>query len=156
MRISQSGAMMSQIRLIGNRIFERILDNSGVDAFTGPQGRILSVVWEDDGITVSGIAEKTGLARSTLTAMLDGMENADLIVRKRSDIDRRAVNVYLTEKAKELKSRYEQVSAKMTSVHFRGFTDEEIRIFEQSLYRILNNVKEEYENVQNINAQSDQ
>ncbi len=36
MRISRSGDYIAQIRLIGGRVFEKLLDASGADTFNGP------------------------------------------------------------------------------------------------------------------------
>ena len=41
MRISRSGDYIAQIRLIGGRVFEKLLAESGADTFNGPQGKIL-------------------------------------------------------------------------------------------------------------------
>ena len=143
MRISRSGAWMSQIRHISGRIFERILAKSGVDAFNGPQGRILDVLWVEDGIPAKEISRRTALASSTLTSMLDRMEAQGLIRREASAKDRRVTLICLTDEARRLKGKYEEVSAEMSEIYFRGFSDEEVEKFEGALLRILENLKEE-------------
>ena len=37
---------MSRIKQAGGRLFERLLRESGVEAFNGAQGRILYVLWQ--------------------------------------------------------------------------------------------------------------
>lgn len=143
MRISRSGAWMSQIKHISGRIFERILAKSGVDAFNGPQGRILDVLWVEDGIPAKEISRRTGLASSTLTSMLDRMEAQGLIRREASANDRRVTLICLTDEARRLEGKYEEVSAEMSEIYFRGFSDEEVEKFEGALLRILENLKEE-------------
>lgn len=143
MRISRSGEMISQIRNIGGRVFERLLTESGVSAFTGPQGRILDALWKGDDIPVKEIAARTGLAPTTLTTMLDYLQKAGLICRVPGHPDRRTVHIRLTGKARELQTAYEQLSAKMTDVYFKDFSDDEIDLFESMLARVLRNVKEE-------------
>jgi len=147
MKNSRSGAMMSQIKHIGGRIFERILSQSGIDAFNGPQGRILDALWQKDGVPAREIAEKTGLARNTLTSMLDNMERSGLISRTPGKEYRRTILIHLTEKSRVLREKYEEVSLTMTQVYFAGFSDEEISAFESMLDRILKNVKEADKNV---------
>lgn len=147
MKLSRSGSLMSQIRHIGGRVFERILQRSGVDAFNGPQGRILDALWQEDGVPVREISVKTGLAGSTLTSMLDRLEKAGLIRRMPSAEDRRVTLIFLTEQAKKLQRQYEAVSMKMNEVYFSGFTDGEIEALEGYLERILTNVKEADKNV---------
>lgn len=146
MRISRSGALMSQIRHISGRVFERILAKSGVDAFNGPQGRILDVLWQEDGISLREISNRTSLASSTLTSMIDRMEGQGLLRRAPSPADRRVTLIYLTDEARRLREKYEDVSAEMSEIYFRGFSDTEIEKFEKALQRILENLKEEDKN----------
>ena len=146
MRISRSGALMSQIRHISGRVFERILAKSGVDAFNGPQGRILDVLWQEDGISLREISNRTSLASSTLTSMIDRMEGQGLLRRAPSPVDRRVTLIYLTDEARRLREKYEDVSAGMSEIYFRGFSDTEIEKFEKALQRILENLKEEDKN----------
>ena len=141
MRISRSGEYIHQIKHVGGRVFERLLLESGVDAFNGPQGKILDALWQEDGLPARTLAERTGLAGSTLTSMLDRMEAAGLVARQRSTEDRRVVRVFLTGQARDLQADYEAVSARMTDIYFQGFTPREICAFEDALRRVLDNVK---------------
>ena len=142
MRISRSGDYIAQIRLIGGRVFEKLLAASGTDAFNGPQGKILDALWQKDGLSAHEIGQRTGLANSTLTSMLDRMENAGLVERSRSQEDRRIVRVFPGPKAHQCREQYTAVSEEMTRIYFRGFTDEEISSFEKALLRVLENVRE--------------
>lgn len=146
MRISRSGDWISQIKHLGGRIFEKILVKSGVDAFNGPQGRILDVLWLEDGISAKELSKRTSLAGSTLTSMLDRMEAQNLVRRAPSPTDRRAVLIFLTDEARRLKGKYDEVSAEMTEIYFRGFSDSEVEQFENALQRVLENLKEEDKN----------
>ena len=142
MRISRSGDYIAQIRLIGGRVFEKLLTDSGTDAFNGPQGKILDALWQKDGLSANEIGKATGLANSTLTSMLDRMETAGLVKRVRSEEDRRVVRIYLDDKAQECKKLYKKVSEEMTSIYFQGFQEKEIEEFEHYLLRVLQNVRE--------------
>ena len=142
MRISRSGDYIAQIRLIGGRVFEKLLSASGADTFNGPQGKILDALWQQDGLSANEISQRTGLANSTLTSMLDRMENAELVKRNRSTDDRRVIRVFLGPKAQKCKDQYIAVSEKMTDIYFRGFTEDEITSFEDALRRVLENVRE--------------
>jgi len=142
MKISRSGDYIAQIRLIGGRVFEKLLSASGADTFNGPQGKILDALWQEDGLSANEIGRRTGLASSTLTSMLDRMENAGLVKRSRSAGDRRVVRVFLGPGTQVCKEQYTTVSQQMTDIYFRGFTDEEIISFENALMRVLENVRE--------------
>lgn len=141
--ISNAGFLISQIKAVGGRVFERLLTQEGVSEFNGAQGKILYVLWQKDNIPIAELSKSVGLAKTTLTSMLDRMEASGLIVRTRSREDRRLILISLTDKAGKLNTKYEEVSARMTDVYFKGFRDEEIRRLESNLKRILENVKEE-------------
>ena len=137
---SYGGFLVSKIKQIQGRVFEKLLSEYGIDEFNGAQGRILFVLWDDDNITISDLAEKTGLAKTTLTSMLDRLEAGGHIRRVSEPSDRRRINIALTETSRNLKSQYDEVSMRMNDIFYDGFRDDEIIRFEKSLARILNNL----------------
>ena len=139
---TKGGFLISRIKQTGTRIFDRMLATSGIDSFNGAQGRILYVLWQNDDISISRLSSQTSLANTTLTAMLDRMENIGLIVRKPDPKDRRNRLIALTEKAKSLQDDYTKISQKMNEIYYTGFTEAEIMQFESYLQRILNNLEE--------------
>lgn len=140
---TKGGFLISRIRQMGTRIFDRMLAASGIDAFNGAQGRILYVLWQNDAISISSLAAQTSLANTTLTAMLDRMENIGLVARKPDPGDRRNRLIVLTEKAKSLQDAYTKISQKMNEIYYDGFTETEIVQLESYLQRILNNLEKE-------------
>ena len=140
---TKGGFLISRIKQTGTRIFDRMLANSGIDEFNGAQGRILYVLWQNDEISISSLSAQTSLANTTLTAMLDRMENSGLIIRKFDPKDRRNRLIVLTEKAKSLKDDYTRISEKMNEIYYTGFTETEIVQFESYLQRILDNLEKE-------------
>ncbi|MCM1165406.1 MAG: MarR family transcriptional regulator [Lachnospiraceae bacterium] len=126
-----------------------MLDENGISEFNGAQGRILFVLWEQDNIPISALSERTGLAKTTLTGMLDRLEGSGHIRRAPDASDRRAVRICLTERAEALREKYERVSAMMNEVFYNGFSDGEIQAFEEGLGKILKNlIEKENENGQ--------
>ena len=65
------GFLVTKIKQLGDRIFERILLKKGIDAFNGAQGRILYALWQEDGVPIKTVSEKCGLAITSLTTMLE-------------------------------------------------------------------------------------
>lgn len=139
---TQGGFLISQIKQISGRIFERLLVEAGVDAFNGAQGRILYVLWQGDDIPIVALSRKTGLAKTTLTSMLERMENASLIVREYDPSDGRKVRITLTDEARKLSDAYDRVSREMNERYYAGFSHEEVATFENTLRRILTNLYE--------------
>ena len=106
---TQGGFLITRIKQVGGRVFERILSEKNIDAFNGSQGRILYILWQKDGVPISELSKETGLATTTLTSMLDRMEAANLIYRDRGDKDRRKILIFLTEEAKGLETEIDVV-----------------------------------------------
>lgn len=138
---TQAGFLISQIKQIGGRVFEKILAQEQIDEFNGAQGKILYVLWQKDHISIVELSKSVGLAKTTLTSMLDRMEENGLIKRLPDANDRRKSILVLTEQARGLQEKYEQVSQEMNDIYYQGFREEEIMEFEQYLHRILDNIK---------------
>lgn len=139
---TQGGFLMTQITQISGRIFERMLTNAGVEEFNGAQGRILYVLWQEDDISIVELSRKTSLAKTTLTSMLERMEQADLIRRVPDPSDKRRIRVSLTDTARKLNDDYNKISQEMNEVYYAGFSEKEIHAFEKNLQKILSNLIE--------------
>ena len=138
---TKGGFLISRIKQVGGRLFDRMLANANIDAFNGAQGRILYVLWRGDGLTISQISAQTSLANSTLTSMLDRMEQSGLIRREASPTDRRALLIRLTDKVKALQQDYDRISQQMNELYYLGFSEDEVRQFEGYLQRVLDNLQ---------------
>jgi DNA-binding MarR family transcriptional regulator len=140
---THGGFLISQIHQLQGREFEKMLKEIGLDAFNGAQGRILYVLWERDKLSITEISHLTSLAKTTLTSMLDRMEESGLVVRIPDTINRRQIFVSITEKAKEYREIYDQVSEKMNKLFYQNFKENEIVNFENTLNRIIHNLEKQ-------------
>lgn len=118
-----------------------MLKDSGIEAFNGAQGRILYVLWEHEKLSITDIGRLTSLAKTTLTSMLDRMEESGLVKRIPDKKNRRQIFVSITEKAKGYREMYDRVSEQMNELFYQGFTESEIEDFENKLRRIINNLE---------------
>ena len=139
---TNGGFLVTKIKQLGDRIFEKILAEKNIGAFNGAQGRILYVLWQEDGVPIRVLSERSGLAITSLTTMLERMEKGGLICRKQDESDKRKTLLTLTDKAKDLKADYDLVSREMGNIYYQGFTEEEILQFEGYLDRIRINLEE--------------
>lgn len=140
-KITQGGFLVTQIKQLQGRVFDRLLAQAGVDAFNGAQGRILYVLWQTDDVPISTLVQKTGLAKNTLTSMLARMEGCGLITHMADARDRRRCIVHLTEKARRLRGEYDRISERMNDLFYAGFTPDEIDALEHALRRIVQNLE---------------
>ena len=141
---SQGGFLTTKIHQLSGRIFSKILKEYGINEINPAQGRILFVLWENDGIPIIELSKRTQLKKSTLTSMLDRLEKKGFIKRVFSDQDRRLVKIKRTEKDKSFQNLYNDVSKKMNDIFYKNFKEKEIIDFENYLKIILKNL-ESYE-----------
>ena len=93
-------------------------------------------------ISIRSLSTKYGLAITSLTTMLERMENQGADSRVQSETDKRKTLLFLTEKAHALKGEYDSVSDEMGSIYYKDFSEEEIIRFEECLDRIRKNLEE--------------
>ena len=136
---SNSGFYISRIKQVNTRLLNKFLAQKNITAFNGEQGQILHVLWENDGISNRELSKKSGLAMSSLTTMLERMEEKKLLERRVDENDKRKILIFLTDYAKSLKSEYDEISDKMTEISFEGISDEERLAFETTLEKVLYN-----------------
>ncbi len=136
----QGGFLIAKIHQLAGRVFARKLKEHEIHEINPAQGRILFVLWEHDGIPIRELAERTQLEKSTLTSMLDRLEEGGYIRRVPSNEDRRTILIHRTEKDRAFQRQYARVSEEMTALFYRGFSEREIDRFEGYLDRILDNL----------------
>lgn len=82
-----------------NRTYKPMLDAMGI---TYPQYLVLNVLGEEDGMTIGAIASRLALESSTVTPLVKRLEQAGLVIRQRSQVDERQVQVRLTDAGRAL------------------------------------------------------
>ncbi len=136
----EGGFLITKIHQITNRIFKQMLKEYGIKELNPGQGRILFALWQEDNVPIRELSKKTQLTKSTLTTMLDRLENAGYLKRELDEKDERLRRVKLSEKSIKLQKKYVDVSKKMTEIFYGTLTEEEIDEFESYLRRILDNL----------------
>ena len=139
------GFLITKLKQLQSRALAQCISEQGIDAFSGEQGKILFVLWQKDKITQKELATETGLAKNTITAMLEKMEKNNLIKRITDENDKRKSLVILTDYANSLKKSFDEISDEMLQKFYKNFSGEEIDKFEEYLHRIIRNLEENEE-----------
>jgi DNA-binding MarR family transcriptional regulator len=105
---------------------------------TTPQLVILRAVSQGEGPTVSEIARAVSLSQATVTTLLNKLEVRGVVARKRSEQDRRRVNVYPTEQGKALLETAPEPLQDQFSARFRKLETWEQHQLVASIERIAN------------------
>ena len=139
------GFLITKLKQLQSRSLAQCINEQGIAAFSGEQGKILFVLWQKDKITQKELACETGLAKNTITVMLEKMEKNNLIRRITDENDKRKSLVILTDYAKSLKKSFDEISDEMLKKVYKGFSEEEIDKYEGYLHRIIRNLEEKEE-----------
>ncbi len=107
-RPTGAGFLLAQVGAHGAARFAERLTPLGL---TPPQAGILRVISADPGRSQNAVAEQLGLHPSRLVALIDDLERAGIIERRRSAHDRRHSALHLTEQAPRLLARLARASA---------------------------------------------
>lgn len=142
---TKGGFYITQIKQLQDRIFEKLLLENGIK-ISGGQGRILFVLWKSDNLTISEKSKETSLAKNTVSVVINGMVNSELVARTINPDNRRQTIISLTEYAKSLQKKYEIVSDRMNALFYQGFSEQEQKQFEHYLECILHTLTENLQN----------
>lgn len=145
---TKGGFYITQIKQLQERIFERLLLAAGL-SLSGGQGRILFVLWKEEALTVGEISKATSLAKNTVSAVVDGMVRKGILERTINPENRRETIVSLTDCARGMRGKYEEVSQRMNELFYQGFSGEEQQAFEGYLARIRDTLVHEEEKMRN-------
>ena len=140
MNRTRGGYLISKIHQVTGRIFAKLLKEAEIEDINPAQGRILFALWKKDKVPITELAKETLLHKSTLTKMLDRLEQMGYLKRRPSQKDRRKILIYRTVKDRALESKYAKVSEEMTRIFYEGFTSDRIDRFERDLEQILENL----------------
>ena len=142
--MKDSHLVAHHIRLLNGRLFQKLLSQDSEALYRSEQGKILTVLWKSETgcATATDIALATGLTNNTLTSMIKKLEEQNLVIISPCGIDKRKKYVKLTEQGWSQKEVGRRVSKKFDAIFYKGFSEEEIRQFENYQERILENLKE--------------
>ena len=104
------------------------------------QATVLCKLFVKEGMTQSEIAQQLSIQGATMTDILQRMEEASLISRRRDPVDNRLVRVYLTDGGREKERFIMEQFLKLESAIFAGFTETERILLRQLLNRTMENM----------------
>ena len=132
------GTLISQVKQLQDRAFNKILKEEGIYEFNGQQGRILFALWKNEKLSLIELSRRTSLAKTTLSAMVDRMKNEGLLIVEGSKEDKRSLVIYLSDKSLSLEEKINRATKKISDIFYKDFSEEEAN----ELDRLLGKVKE--------------
>jgi len=134
--ISQIISMNRNINRTLRHEFHGLMQDSG---FTFPQLSVISILAKNGKQKVSDISEKMGLSDSTVSGILDRLEQKGIIERKRYKDDRRVVKIYLSNGSQEICQEFHRKREEYFAHLLKELSEQEINDIIKGL-EILNRV----------------
>ncbi|ATY30838.1 MarR family transcriptional regulator [Sphingomonas psychrotolerans] len=111
------GFLMSDVSRLMRRRFDERARKSGA---TGAQWRTLKILERHEGLNQGQIAELLEVEPITCCRMIDRLEEAELVERRRDPTDRRAWQIYLTDKARPVLAELHDIAGEMIEAALHG------------------------------------
>ena len=138
-----SGTLISQIKQLQDRVFNKILKEEGIYEFNGQQGRILFSLWKDEKLSLIELSKRTLLAKTTLSTMIDRMRKNGLVIVEESKEDKRNLVIYLSDKTLALEDKINNATKRITDIFYKDFSEKEANELDRLLIKIKENLKNE-------------
>jgi len=116
--------------------FHGLMHDSG---FTFPQISVISILSKNGKQKVSDISEKMGLSDSTVSGILDRLEQKGIIERKRNKEDRRVVKINLSKGSQEICQEFNRKRENYFAHLLKKLSEQEINDIIKGL-EILNRI----------------
>jgi len=139
MKIERKGGyIISRIQKISSRILSQKLIENGIEISHG-QGRLLFILWDNDGLSVQELAKKASLSKSTVSSLLKKLSHGGLVSIEHPPGNNRKKIVSYLENDLDLEQKYSKISNEMNALYYQGFTEVEIEQFEKNLEKLYHN-----------------
>ncbi len=102
--------------------------------------RVLAALRERDGRRMGDLSETTSIEVSTLTRLVDNMENEGLVARRRDAADARAVTLHATPAGRRMTRMILPIAERYEKVALLGFSEAEATVLKTALRRLFDNM----------------
>jgi DNA-binding MarR family transcriptional regulator len=126
------------------RMYNLIAAENGI---TQAIGYVL-ILLKEEGMPATKIAPVMGMSSSSLTRLLKNMEEDGLIYREPDSFDGRVVNIFLTEKGKELREKAKKVVLNFNEKLSKKINKKDLEVFAKVSTIIREQVQIEIESFQ--------
>jgi MarR family transcriptional regulator, organic hydroperoxide resistance regulator len=137
----QVGFLLSRATWAMNNAVNRLLRENGHADISVAYFAVLHALWENDRMSITDLGEKAQLEKSTMTSLIDRMEGAGLVRREDHPTDRRAYQICLTTRGKELEQNLDEVVSRVYKHLTRGIAEEDLQKSIKVCKRLIQNAE---------------
>ena len=141
MKKTKAISTISKIKEHANSFIMQSLAQHGVHGLVPSHGDILVVLFHRHKVTMRDIADAIHRTKPTVTVLVAKLVDLGLVKKEQSLEDARVSYVELTNKGKEFKEVFEDISLELTQKLFQGFSEIEQKKLEAYLDRVYSNIK---------------
>ena len=138
---NKGGFLINKVNFLSGRIFNKLMKEHKNLDINHAQGKILFVISRYKELSINDLCKELSLSKSTLTSMLDRLEDKGYILKRSSEKDKRITLISNTEKADESIDIFNDVITRMNAKFYDGFDEEDIKRFENYLEKIYFNLE---------------
>ncbi len=110
---------------------------------TGPQFSALQILIYNGNMTIGELSQKMALACSTITDLIDRMEKAELVVRKKDEKDKRVVRIEVLPYGYEILEKVLNKRIEFLNGKLSDFSEEDKSRLSMGLETLYNAMKQE-------------
>lgn len=114
---------------------------SNAIALTPEQWLVLQFLSYKDGISQQALANAMFKDKPSITRLLDNLEKNSLIARLADKVDKRNNLIHITKSGSVIHQKAKEIVLKSLKTALQGISEEEIRIGEKILRKILSNLE---------------
>lgn len=140
---NKGGFLINKINFLSGRTFNKLMKQYKDLDINHAQGKILFIIDKHKELSINDLSKELSLSKSTLTSMLERLENKGYIEKRVSPEDKRITIVSNTKKADESITIFNNVVNQMGDKFYDGFEKEDIIKFEQYLEKIFLNLEKD-------------
>src|SRR5436190_6290966 len=133
---SEDWKLLAQLSQAYRGLLDTFMDRIGMHR---AQATLLCRLFAQDGMTQSEIAEQLSVQGATVTNMLQRMEEAGLVTRRRDPDDNRLVRVYLTELGRKQERAINEQFTKVEQAVFEGLDYQERALLRRMIEQMIRN-----------------
>ena len=132
-------ALIARVRDKAYEFITRELRKKKIKGLVPSHGGIMSTLFKRDRLSMKEVAERIGRDKSTVTALVNKLEAAGYVTREKDLDDNRVTYLCLTAQGKSLEQDFDEISEKLISRAFHGFSQGEQENMVKAIVKMLSN-----------------
>ena len=125
--------LANDLRPVVLRVARQLRKETGQFGVTSRQATLLALIDQSPGLTLRALAEAEAISAPALSGHVDRLEDAELIRRVRSDVDRRRVGLELTPKGERLLRSIRERRTAWLAEHLEALGPGDLRAIEAAI-----------------------